>query len=210
VKLLSSPTSPFARKIQVLARELGLALEDHTVATLPTKVDPSLTAVNPLSKIPALILDDGGSLYDSRVIAEYMCSLVPEQTLLPTATVARARFDVLRRQALADGVTDAAVLIRYETFLRPKNLLWQEWIGAQEAKIAAGLDALEQTHAGIAARPSDARANPDLGSIATVCALDYLMFRSIGPAPLSAARPHLRALHAALSGRESFRVTLPK
>jgi glutathione S-transferase len=198
MKLLSSPTSPFARKVQVLARELGLGLEEQAVATLPTKVDPALTAANPLSKIPALVLDDGESLYDSRVIAEYMCSRVPAQTLLPADG---SRFDVLRRQALADGVTDAAVLIRYETFLRPKEYVWSDWIRAQEVKIQAGLDALEKAYATTHA--------VDLGSIATVCALDYLIFRAIGAPPLE-QRANLRSLYDALSARDSFRATVPR
>lgn len=198
MKLLTSPTSPFARKAQIVARELGLAVEDETVGPLPTKIDPRVSAANPLGKIPALILDSGEALYDSRVIVEYMCSLSASQTLLP---IGEKRFDVLRRQALADGITDAAVLIRYETFLRPKECVWSDWIAAQEGKIAAGLNVLE-----MATATSQA---VDVGSIATVCALDYLVFRAIGADPL-AGRPALTALREVLSQRPAFRETQPR
>jgi glutathione S-transferase len=199
MRLLTSPTSPFARKIQVLALELGLSVEVVNLATLPTKTDAGLKSANPLGKLPTLILDSGETLFDSRVISEYLCTLVPSHTMI--AALGAARFATLRTQALADGVTDAAVSIRYETFVRPPEKVMTEWLNAQEAKIAAGLDALEQVY-------DSSGQVLDLGSIATVCALDYLTFRTIGPDPY-ASRPALRSLQQTLSARVAFSSTVP-
>jgi glutathione S-transferase len=122
MKLFYSPTSPYARKVLLAAHQLGLIdrIELIGSALSPIACDPQVAERNPLGKIPALVTDDGQALYDSRVIVEYLESL-SEGTLLPAAPDP-ARWTALRHQALADGLQDAALLARYETFLRPEPL----------------------------------------------------------------------------------------
>jgi glutathione S-transferase len=199
MKLLTSPTSPFARKIVIAAHELGLALTFETVTTLPTKPDLSVQAANPIGKIPTLVLDNGASLFDSRVILEYLCDSVPNPAIMPHGVTAPGRFEALRLQAVADGITDAAVLIRYETFLRPKELVWPEWIHAQELKIASGLNELNRLCS---------LKHFHVGEIAAICAVDYLVFRAIGP-DVFEGRSNLKLVHAAYSERASVSSSKP-
>ncbi|HEY8124751.1 MAG TPA: glutathione S-transferase N-terminal domain-containing protein [Methylocystis sp.] len=161
-----SPASPYARKIRIAADLLGLA--DRIEIAAANVADPadSLRCQNPLGKIPTLILEDGTALYDSRVIAEYLDHLAGGGRLLPADPT--ARFAALRLQALGDGVNDAALLIRYETFTRPEALRSDEAIALQQGKIDRALDALE------AAPPAG---SVDIGQIAVACALGYLDLR---------------------------------
>ncbi|WP_305806830.1 glutathione S-transferase N-terminal domain-containing protein, partial [Stenotrophomonas sp. YIM B06876] len=137
-----SALSPFARKIRMLALEVGLAdrLEEVHVTVTPQTVNPQVGALNPLGKIPVLVRDDGEPLYDSPVIAEYLDSLHCGSPLIPVR--GESRWRALRHQALADGLMDAAVLLRYETALRPQALRWDDWANGQQAKIEAALDEL--------------------------------------------------------------------
>jgi glutathione S-transferase len=169
LKLFHAPASPFVRKCLVAAAELGLRekIELVTAHAHPINRDKSIVAHNPLGKIPTLIADDGSVLYDSRVICEYL-NAMGDGHLLPRE--GSARFRVLAEQALADGVMDAAVLTRYETFARPEALRWNEWIAGQLEKVTSGLDALEARAQGFGDRV-------DLGTIAFGCALGYLDFR---------------------------------
>ena len=134
MKLYGSPLSPFVRKIRVQALESGLDLPFESVAPTPLAPTEAVSSRNPLGKVPLLELDDGSCLYDSRVIAEYLASLAPEAGHLPPGP---ARWEVLRRQALADGMLDAGVVVRYETAFRPAELHWQPWLQAQAAKVLA-------------------------------------------------------------------------
>jgi len=168
MKLFVSPPSPYVRKVLIALIELGLAdkVKLETVTTLPTKPDPALKAVNPLVKIPTLVLDDGSALYDSRVILDYFNDY-GKGTLIPAGGTARWR--ALRLQALADGLLDAALAARYETFLRPKDKQWTDWVDAQMSKINQALDALQAEalyESGIT-----------VAEIGAFCALDYLDFR---------------------------------
>ncbi len=121
MQLYAVSPSPFVRKVLVVAMETGLAdrIEHVSSATTPTAPDMALTCFNPIGKLPTLLMDSGTALYDSRVICEYLDSLQDEIRLFPSDSADRWR--VLRCQALADGVLDAAVLIRYETVLRPED-----------------------------------------------------------------------------------------
>src|SRR5579862_9781255 len=110
MKLLYSPLSPFARKVILAARELGLALELEAVTVTPVSPDAAVCAANPLGKIPVLVLDDATSLHDSRVIVDYFDGLTG-RSLAPRGGVARAR--TLTALSAADGLTDAALLLRY-------------------------------------------------------------------------------------------------
>jgi glutathione S-transferase len=169
MQLYYSPTSPFVRKCLVAAQELGLRarIEFLPAAPHPVDRDRALIARNPLGKVPTLITDDGVSLYDSRVICDYLNSL-GDGHLVPAAGPLRWR--VYRDQALALGMMEAAVLVRYETFARPEALRWKEWIDGQLDKVRCGLAEIEQT-----AGTLDQRV--DVGTIAIACALGYLDFR---------------------------------
>ena len=169
MQLFHAATSPFVRKCLVTAHELGLAgrIERVSAAPHPVNRDQSVVAHNPLGKIPTLVTDDGAILYDSRVICEYLDVLAGGQ-LFPHA--GSARWTALAQQALGDGLMDAAVLVRYETFARPESLRWQEWIAGQREKLTAGLAAIERHAEQFGSRV-------DIGTITLGCALGYLDLR---------------------------------
>jgi glutathione S-transferase len=170
MKLFYSATSPFVRKVLVLAHEVGL---NDSIRTVPVTLSPTapsaeLSAKNPLGKIPALELDDGTTIYDSRVICEYLDGLHNGPKRIPES--GPARFDVLKVQALADGIVDAGILVRYEVLLRPEALRWNDWVRGQCDKVIGGLTSLEQEVGAFGALL-------DLGQIAALCALGWLEFR---------------------------------
>ena len=201
MKLFYTPTSPFVRKALVAAHELGLADRVETVLLRPspTQADATLSRANPLNKIPALVLDDGAALYDSPVICEYLDALAGGGRILPPA--GPARWDVLRTQALADGVLDASILVFYERLHRPAELHWQAWLDGQTQKAQQGLDALDEA----AARFGDA---PDVGQIAAACAVGWLEFRKpFGE--VRAGRPRLAAWYERFAARPSMTATAP-
>jgi glutathione S-transferase len=198
MQLYYTPTSPYVRKVMVTAHELGIALETITLRPAPTNPDPVLSRANPLSKIPALVLDDGATLYDSPVICDYLDSLGAGTRLVPADGPERWR--VLRLQALADGVLDAGVLVFYETTQRPVELRWEPWLAGQSAKIRQGLDALEREAPGFS--------GIDLGQIAAAVAIGWLAFRGVGGDPL-AGRPALARWYEGVARRDSMLATAP-
>lgn len=169
MQLFYSVTSPFVRKCLVAAHELGLRQRIELLAATahPVSRDRSVVAKNPLGKIPTLITDQGAVLFDSRVICEYLNGL-GDGHLLPGE--GPERFEVLAEQALADGLMDAAVLIRYESALRPEQLRWKDWMRGQMEKVTSALAYFEQ-------RVAAWKHRVDLGTIALGCALGYLDFR---------------------------------
>lgn len=199
MKLLYSPASPYARKVLVLAHETGVfsRLEVVTAGASPTGPSPDVAAHNPLGKIPALVLDDGTALYDSRVICEYLDGLSQGPRLFPEGT---ARWDALVRQALADGLLDAALLARYERVLRPEPQRWDAWDAGQTAKIRAALDRFEAVVADMPAL--------DIGTVTMACALGYLDFRFPDLAWRD-GRPATAAWYAVFEGRPSMAATAP-
>ena len=200
LKIYYAAASPFVRKCLVAAAELGLRdkIELVSAAAHPVNRDKSVVAYNPLGKIPTMITDENTVLYDSRVICEYLNSL-GDGHLLPRE--GKARWGVLVEQSLADGVCDAAVLTRYETFARPEPLRWKEWITGQLEKVNSGLDLIEARAAGFGDRI-------DLGTIAFGCALGYLDFRfaSLG---WRDTRPHATAWFERFGARPSMVATRP-
>jgi len=170
MKLFYSSHSPFVRKVRVTAMVLGLddRIELVDSPTTPVATDPAVATANPLGKIPALETDEGDTLFDSRVICEYLIALASNETLLPAA--GPARWTALRQQALADGLMEASILRRYEGFLRPEDKRWPDWDAAQKRKVDSALDAFE---AGV----DDLAGGPTLGAIAAACALGYLDLR---------------------------------
>ena len=201
MKLYISPMSPFVRKVRVLARETGLAarIEEIPVTVSPVKANAEVGRANPLVKVPTLALDDGTALFDSPVICEYLDTLHPGRKLFPPA--GEARWTALKLQAVGDGILEAAVLARYETALRPKELQWTDWIAGQRAKWQAGLDLLERSAATLAGEPT-------IGSITAGCALGYLDFR-YGNEDWRGSRPALARWYEVFSARDSMRATVP-
>ena len=169
--LRSSPASPFVRKVTIAADVLGL---DREIAVeLADTVDPNDTVrrQNPLGKIPALVLEDGTVLYDSRVILEYLDHRAGGGRIIPKD--AGARFAALRLQALADGLMDASILLVYEGRWRPAEKHEPKWVDHQAGKVARALATLEATTLGLDAPPT-------VGQIAVACALGYRDFRFAG------------------------------
>lgn len=201
MKLLYARTSPYVRKVLVLAHETGQAeaIEIVPVAAVPTERNPDTVGHNPLGKVPTLVLDDGTALFDSRVICEYLDARSAGPRLFPDG---EARWDALARQALADGLLDAALLLRYERVLRPATARWDAWEAGQVAKIAGALDRIEATLAG----PASAL---DIGAVATACALGYLDFRfpDLG---WRTGRPDAAAWYEAFGQRPSMQRTTPE
>ena len=202
MKLFYSPASPFVRKVLVLASERGLRNQITLVdcAVSPIAIDPSVRAHNPTGKIPTLLLGDGTALYDSRVIVDYLDTLPGGPSLLPVS--GPGRLQALVTQSLADEMIDAAVLMRYETFLRPEALRWPEWIEGQRTKIRASLDVLEQGAERLAQ-------TFDLGAIAAACAIGYLELR-FPEEPWRASRPRLSGWYQEILTRPSLAQTMPR
>lgn len=167
--LRSSPASPFGRKVKIAALELGLMDRIDIVPADTTDPSEPLRQQNPLGKIPALILEDGTTLFDSRVILDYLDHLSGGK-LIPTG---QERFLQLRLQALADGICDAALLQVYEGRFRPEEGRNANWLAHQSGKVARGLAALE-------AAPPAFSGRPQIGEIALACALGYLDLRFAG------------------------------
>lgn len=194
LELFHAAPSPFVRKVCIVASELGCELKLTSVSTSPVAPNSEVVAANPLGKIPALRLPNGEVLYDSAVICHYLgegSALYPE---------GHALWRALRRQALADGLIDAALLIRYEEALRPAPLRWDSWVRGQMEKIGRALDVMEADLAHTEGF--------DIGDIATGCATSYLDFR-FPDLEWRCGRPRLRAHHETVTCRPSFKGTAP-
>jgi glutathione S-transferase len=202
VKLYYTATSPFVRKVLVVAHELGLAdrIELVSLRPSPLRADATLSSANPLNKIPALVLDDGTTLYDSPVICEYLATLAASDAMLPP--VGAARWSTLRTQALADGVLDAAILVFYERLNRPESAWWTEWQAGQSEKALQGLDAIERECDGFGDRV-------DVGTVSAAVAVGWLLFRRPFGDVLD-TRPRLAAWYSAFASRASMLATVPK
>ncbi len=159
--------SPFGRKVRLAAAVLGLT-DDIAIEPADTmNPEDSIRGQNPLGKIPALVLDDGRVLYDSRVIIEYLDTIAGGGRVIPAEI--NARFEALCTAALADGILDAGILIVYEGRYRPDQEPHAGWLDHQRGKIERGLTTLE------AAPPPLAPIT--VGAIGAACALGYLDFR---------------------------------
>jgi len=167
--LRSSPASPFGRKVKMAALELGLMDRIEIVAADTNDPTDPLRRQNPLGKIPTLVLEDGMTLFDSRVIVEYLDHLAGGK-IFPAG---EARFGQLRLMALADGIADAALLQVYEGRYRPEEGRNANWLAHQAGKVTRGLESLE-------AAPPTFPDRPRIGEIALACALGYLDLRFEG------------------------------
>ena len=166
--LRHSHTSPYVRKVVVMLHETGLA-DRVAIETVDGWSEPDhLTADNPLSMVPTLVRDDGQSLYDSPVICDYLDHCHSGPPMIPAE--GERRWQVLREQALADGILDCAVAIFMEERKRPTELRWDWWVDLKSRAILRALDRLETDVGGLAGRV-------DLGAIAIASALGYLDLR---------------------------------
>ncbi|HEV7334824.1 MAG TPA: glutathione S-transferase [Bosea sp. (in: a-proteobacteria)] len=179
--LRSSPASPFGRKVKISMIELGLTDKIEIVVADTTNPADPLRKQNPLGKIPTLVLEDGSSLFDSRVIVDYLDHLAGGWRIIPAGA---ERFAQLRLQALADGICDAALLQVYEVRFRAAEMRHAGWVENQQGKIDRALATLE-------AEPPAFADRPRIGEIALACALGYLDLRHEGK--WRAAHPRLVA-----------------
>ncbi len=170
--LRSTPPSPFGRKVVLAASVLGLSDQIKIEPADPTNPADTLRQQNPIGKIPILITEDGQSLFDSRVILEYLDHRAGGGKIIPTEP--KARFATLRLQALADGTTDAGILVLYEGRFRPADRHEPKWLDYQSGKIERGLAALE------ASAPPLSGNVPDAGQIALACLLGHRDLRFQG------------------------------
>jgi glutathione S-transferase len=201
MKLIGSNTSPYVRKVRVVMAEkkLDYAFELDNVWGAETQVHRS----NPLGKVPCLVMEDGSALFDSRVIAEYLDTLTPVCKLLPPN--GRDRADVKVWEALADGVLDAAILVRLEKTLRPPEQQSEQWIARQLGKVHAGLAVMS---AKLGEQAFCMGKSYTLADVAVGCALGWLAFRfpEIG---WRGDYPNLAKLLDKLGERASFKDTAP-
>lgn len=201
MKLYTNKASPFARKARILVRETGLAgrVEEAETVVSPIAANETLARDNPLVKIPALVTDSGETLFDSRVICEYLDTLHTGRKFFPAS--GPQRFTALRRQSLTDGILDAAVLCRYETAVRPEALRWKDWIEGQKRKIFGGLAVLEAE----TATWGDEFA---IGQVGAACVLGYLDFR-FADWDWRGGHPQLKGWFERVSARPSVSATRP-
>ncbi|MFK7857607.1 MAG: glutathione S-transferase family protein [Granulosicoccus sp.] len=202
MKLYYAPASPFVRKVHASIIELGLQDQVTLQFTpvLPGKPNEAYAkAHNPSGKIPALQTDTGDVLFDSTIICEYLDSLSDCVRLLPTSI--SERYLTLTRQSLAHGICESAVVIRYETFLRPEAMQWDVWIKDQWSKIDRSLSWFN-------ANPKLWQGDIDLAQITLGCALGYLDFRS-SEYDWRGRYPELGPWFEMFVTRESFELTRP-
>jgi glutathione S-transferase len=172
MQLIYAKASPFARKVRVAASEVGLSSQIELIDTvvMPIIINEKVNALNPLGKIPILLTNDGEVLFDSHVICEYLDSLHNKSRLIPSA--GSVRWHTLSLNALADGLMEAALLVRYEQAIRPEKHQWDEWIEGQMSKVHRALTALEN-------KINDSDKVISIAHISIACALGYLDFRFI-------------------------------
>lgn len=191
MKLLASQTSPYARKLRVLAAELELDMP--LVETAPMEDGADLLAVNPLGKVPVLITDTGGAIFDSPVIADYLMSLAPGNRLLPAS--GPAHWAGRTTEAIADGILDAVIVKRFNA---AQGVTSGEWLDRQRR-------AIDRSVAVLASRIGD---EFDFAMLCTVVACEYLDLRW-PEIDWRQQQPKLAAAHARFTGRPSLLATRP-
>lgn len=201
MQLMYGALSPFVRKVMVSAHEKNLV---EFIDLVPTavgagKTNETLMAINPVGKIPALVLADGTPVHDSTVIIDHFDTIKTEPRLIPVAGKARIR--ALRMNATADGLLVAGVLVRAEVG-RPEASRWTEWHDAQLAKVRKCLQSLDQ-------EVQDAGVEPTIGEVAAGIALGWVDFRMSEVAWRDAC-PKLARWYAEFSERPSMMATAPK
>lgn len=203
MKLIGSATSPYARKVRIVMAEKKLdyqfILEDVWAART------TIAASNPLGKVPCLIMEGGEALFDSRVIVEYLDTLSPVGKLIPAQ--GRERAEVKTWEALADGLLDAAILVRLEATWagRGEQERSEAWIARQTGKIHAALKAMST---GLGDKAFCSGIHLSLSDVAVGCALGYLDLR-FPQIDWRGSYPNLAKLQEKLAQRPSFLETKP-
>ena len=203
MKLIGALTSPYVRKVRIVMAEKKLDFQ--MVQEDVWSADTLVAQVNPLGKVPCLVLDGADPMFDSRVIVEYLDTLSPVGKLIPPS--GRERAEVKTWEALADGLLDAAILVRLEqTWVsRTPEQRSQAWVDRQLAKVQAALKAMSL---GLGDKPFCSGIHFSLSDVAVGCALGYLDFRF--PAiDWRSSHPNLNRLHDKLALRQSFVDTRP-
>jgi len=201
MKLIGSLSSPYVRKTRIVLAEKKIEFE--LVLDSPWAKDNIVSQHNPLGKVPVLLLDDESSLYDSRVIAEYLDTVTPNNRLIPAS--GRERITVKRWEALGDGVLDASVSALIESRRQPGEKS-PSWIKRQHGKIAAALKVMA---ADLGEQPWCHGGSFSLADIAVGCALGYLDFR-FPDIDWRSEHANLAVLHEKLMQRTSFAETVPQ
>ncbi len=203
MKLIGSTTSPYVRKVRIVMAEKKL--DYQFLLDNVWSADTRIAASNPLGKVPCLVMEGGEAVFDSRVIVEYLDTLSPVGKLIPST--GRERAEVKTWEALADGLLDAAILVRLENTFegRKPSERSQAWIDRQMDKVHASLKAMTQ---GLGDKPFCSGIHLSLSDIAVGCALGWLEFRfpDIG---WRAEYPNLAKLMDKLAQRTSFADTVP-
>lgn len=200
MKLIGSHTSPFVRKVRIVLAEKKI--EYDFVIDSPWLEDSKVPTINPLGKIPVLVLDDATPLFDSRVIVEYIDNVTPNNKLFPAPN--RERTEVKRWEALADGICDAAAAAYLEA-KRPQAKQDSEWIKRQRDKVERGLEFMAEE---LGETPFCMGTHFSMADIAVGSALGYLNFR-FPDINWQESHANLGRLHAKLIQRPSFADTLP-
>lgn len=200
MKLIGSNSSPYVRKVRIVLADKKLdyqyVIEDVWSAT------STIQTHNPLGKIPCLILDEKESLYDSRVLAEYLDTLSPVGRLIPTTGRDRAYVKCI--EALSDGANDALIAVRLEK-MRPANLQSQDWMDRQLKKVDLALIELSEK---LADQPYFYGVSYTLADISVGCLLGYLDFR-FPEINWRAAHPNLESFYKKMITRQAFIDTMP-
>ncbi|OJZ17664.1 MAG: glutathione S-transferase [Thiobacillus sp. 65-29] len=200
MKLVTSLTSPYGRKVRVVLAEKKVPFQLQVEN--PWLPDSPVPEINPLGKVPVLVLEDGVSVFDSRVIVEYVDHLTPVAHLIPGEP--KSRMMVRGVEALADGVADAAVAVYLEK-KRPADKQSADWLTLQERTLFRGLEALSEA---LGEKPWFLGNTMTLADIACGCMLGYLGLRFPEIAWRS-AHPNLAKLYDKLMTRPSFRESVP-
>jgi glutathione S-transferase len=201
MKLTFSPASPFARKVRISAIELGLIdqIEFVPATVVPGQTNDDYTRINPLKKLPALILDNGDVIIDSYVIVEYLDELAGGGKLIPSSGPNRWR--VKSDHSLLQGMLDSMLLCRYEKMVRPQGLQWQAWSDDHWNRAWSGMARFDK-QPDVLSRPLD------IVQIALTCVLGYADFR-FSDCGWRKAFPNLDAFHERMLGRPSVKISLP-
>lgn len=201
MKLITSLTSPYARKARIVALEKNLPVE--TAVDVPWNEDTGVIKLNPLGKVPVLVTDAGDALYDSRVIVEYLDNL-SGQTLAPKDL--NERIKVKHLEALADGIMDASLALFAERRKRPSELQHPWWIDRQFGKVHRGLQYLNDL---LGQKEYFYGDNLTVADIAVASALGYVGLRFSDDFNWQNQYPNLARFYSKMLEKPSFKDTIP-
>ncbi len=201
MKLLGSLASPYVRKVRVVLAEKKLDYE--FILEDVWSPETTIALSNPLGKVPCLVMEDGGAMFDSSVIVEYLDTMSPVGKLIPIP--GRERASIKCWEALADGVLDAGILVRLERTQRPPEQQSDVWVERQLGKVREGVAAMSSA---LGEHSFCSGKQFSLADVAVGCALGWLAFR-FPEITWAEDHPNLARLFEKLSERPSFRDTIP-